>query len=369
MHMGQSHMPRYLTLVQRIDKITDQHLAFIQSRRDLARDAVPEGADSYFRRHARMRSAHGSVSIEGNPLDLHSVQFAALEESSPDRFRREARNAERAHRLVRELAGDESLEIDAGLLRMLNTTLLDGLPSHGAERAGRFREGGAMIIDTATQQFVYTGPPAAWISDLMGGLIEQINVWRRNDGPEVAAAKAHFGFVSIHPFSDGNGRTARLLADLILAMNQVDVDGMISISSVIRGQRDAYYEALRASQGTAFSERVDVTAFVRFHCGVIADAIRQLEAQASAFQHRWLILRSNFDRVLNDRRVIGLNALMELGRVSSSHYAELTDCAQPTAFSDLNALAEAGLVERVGRGKATRYGLTPSIRSMLDSAS
>ena len=360
-------MPMYLTLVHRDDDLTNRHLTFIQQRRELARSAVPEGFEDYFRRHAQARSAHGSVSIEGNPLDFETVQLATLDDSSADHQHREARNADRAHRLVRELAEDESMDIDIGLLRLLNAILLDGLPGRGAEQAGRFRRGGSMIINTATRQFVYTGPPAAWVADLMSGFVEQLRQWLRDDDPELVAAKAHFGFVSIHPFVDGNGRTARLLADLVLALRRCDVDGMISLSSVIRGRRGEYYEALQASQGSTFGERVDMTDFVRFHTGVIADAIRQLEAWATAFQHRRLTLLSDFEAVMNDRRVVGVNSLLELGQLSSSQYAELANCAQPTAFSDLNALTDAGVALRLGRGKATRYQIIPEVRAMLEA--
>ncbi len=361
-------MPMFLGLTHRSDDVVDQHLASIRQNRDAARSAVPEGFEEYFRRHAQVRSAHASVSIEGNPLDFESVHLATLTDSPADHQRREARNADRAHRLVRELASDESLEIDVGLLRLLNAILLEGLPGHGADQAGRFRRGGSMIINTATRQFVYTGPPAAWVAELMSGLIAQVGQWLRDEEPEIAAAKAHFGFVSIHPFADGNGRTARLLADLVLAIRKSDVDGLISLSTVIRGRRSEYYEALQASQGPTFSERVDVTDFVRFHTGVIADAIRQLDARANVFQRRRLALVLNHHDLMNDRRVIGVISLLELGQLSSSQYAEVTDCAQPTAFSDLNALSERGVVLRLGRGKATRYELTPEVRTMLESA-
>ncbi len=361
-------MPMYLTLVRPDDEVTSQHLALIEQQRELARNAVLSGFEDYFRRHARTRSAHGSVSIEGNPLDLEAVRFAVLDSTAQDAQRMEARNADRAHRLVQELAEDDTIQIDVGLLRLFNTILLDGLPGRGAERAGRFRRGGAMIVNTATRQFVYTGPPAAWVGDLMDGLVQQIRQWMEEEPPEIAAAMAHFGFVSIHPFADGNGRSARLLADLILALTKRDADGMISLSSVIRGRRSEYYDALQASQGSTYSERVDVTEFVRFHTRVIADAVLQLQARAEAFQRRRLALLTGFGEMVNDRRVIGIDALLELGRLSSSQYAELADCAQPTAFSDLNALMDAGLVERTGTGKATRYQLGPAVESMLGDA-
>ncbi|MCY4618284.1 MAG: Fic family protein [Chloroflexi bacterium] len=361
-------MPMQLVLARRADDLTDQHLAFIRQRSEIARNMVPDGFEDSFRRHARIRSAHGSVSFKEDPLDLATVQLATLDDSSFDHQRREARNAERAHRLVKSLSSDETIEVDVGLLRMLNTILFESLPGRGPELAGRFRRGSSRITKTAARRFTYTGPPPTWVAGLMSGFISQIGQWLRHEEPEIAAAQAHFGLLSIRPFVDGNGRIARLLADLILAIRQSDVDGMISPSSVMRRRRSEYFEALQNSQGTTFAEQVDVTDFVRFHTEVIADAVRQLEARANTFQQRRLALLSNFQSAINDRRVVGLNSLQEIGQLSSSQYAKITKCARPTAFTDLNTLAEASLVVRLGRGKATRYELAPEVRVMLESA-
>ncbi len=361
-------MPRFLTLVVQDDAQTREHLALIESRRDLARALVPKGYERYFQSRAVSRSAHGSVSIEGNPLDPESVQLAALSGTGNDPAQREAGNADRAQRLMLRLASDRSLSIDVGLLRMFNSVLLERLPGQAAQQAGSFRRGGALIVNTATGQFVYTGPPAEWVAELMSGLVQQIAVWLRDDLPEIAAAKAHFGLVSIHPFADGNGRTARLLADLILAQSRHHADGMLSLSSVLRERRNEYYETLQASQGSVFSERVDVTAFVRFHTAALTDAVRQLEARALVVQRSSSALKARFADLLNTRRIIGLLFILEVGPLTTSRYALVTSCSQPTALVDLNDLCDAGLVIRQGRGRATHYQLAAATRALMETA-
>ena len=225
-----------------------------------------------------------------------------------------------------------------------------------------------MIVNTSTRQFVYTGPPAAWVPDLLEGMFEELPRWLADDPVEIAAAKAHFLLVSIHPFGDGNGRSARLLADLILARAQCDVGGMISLSGAIRGRRNDYYAALQESQGPTFSENAEITSFVRFHTSALAEATQALAQSGMALRLAQLALETAYGEVLNVRRTIGLHAMFEQGQISTPVYAHLAGCPQPTAFADLATLREADLVSRTGSSRATRYELTERALDILKSS-
>ena len=185
--------------------------------------------------------------------------------------------------------------------------------------------------------------------------------WRVQLPGVVAAALAHFGLISIHPFEDGNGRTARLVADMILNLTDWSAEGMISISQIIHEELGRYYRVLREVQGEDFKEEVDATAFVRFHTDVIGAAATRLEEKAVRFNR----LRDEFARemqgVLNERQVTGLMFMMDIGRLLSSRFARLTEGSQVTALSDLHSLVEHGLVTKEGAGKNTRYRLQPGI--------
>jgi Fic family protein len=185
--------------------------------------------------------------------------------------------------------------------------------------------------------------------------------WRVQLPGAVAAALAHFGLISIHPFEDGNGRTARLVADMILNLTDWSAEGMISISQIIHEELGRYYRVLREVQGEDFKEEVDATAFVRFHMDVIGAAAARLEEKAVRFNR----LRDEFARkmqgVLNERQVTGLMFMMDIGRLSSSRFARLTESSQATALSDLHSLVEHGLVIKEGAGKNTRYRLQPGV--------
>ncbi len=348
------------------DEPTYQALELIERRRSAARAQVPVGYERYFQDQARFLSAYSSVSIEGNPLDFQAVQLALIEGEQEDPNRREARNATEAVEFATEIAGDPTLRIDEGLIRTCNSILLKGLPGRAAEHRGRYRAGGAMIMDMKSGNIHYTAPPAEWLPELMRSLIQRIGEWQEQDPPEIAAAKAHFGLVSIHPFGDGNGRTSRLIADLILHQTRRSADGMLSITSVLLDRREEYYAALRASQGPEFLEHVDITAFLRFHTESLAWAVTRLEERATLLRGRQLALSRTFGTALNPRRVVGLMYMLDLGPLSTSAYAMFAGCSQPTALSDLNELAKLGAVERLGRGRNTRYELRTAVRELLN---
>ncbi len=347
------------------DERTLRALDAIERRREIARALVPAGYEAYFQDQARFLSAHTTVSIEGNRLDYQSVQVALLHEST-DPNRREAKNAVEAYEFAGEMAQDPNLHIDSGLMRTFNSFLLKGLPGRVGSERGRYRPGGALIQDSVTGQINYYAPPPQWVADLIRSLELGISEWMQTDPPEIAAAKSHFGLISIHPFFDGNGRTARLIADLVLNMTNRSAEGMLSISGVLLKRRAEYYEALRTSQGPEFTEHVDVTEFVRFHTESLATAVTELEERTRVMDMRRIALERAYLEVLNPRRLIGLLYLFDIGPLSTSAYARFAGCSQQTALSDLNELTEASVVERLGRASATRYELTRAAKALIE---
>lgn len=343
-----------------------EHLAY---ERDIVADRVPHGYEAYFKDQASIVSAYSSVSIEGNPLDYPAVQAALVEEErAADPSRREARNAYDAYEFANHLAQDAVLTVDQGLLRTFNWLLLDGLPGGAAENRGRYRNSSMFIQDPATGETRYTAPPAAWVPDLMDALEDDITDWTVDDRPEIAAAKAHFGLVTIHPYSDGNGRTSRLVADLILRLGERSAGGMLSVSGVLLDRRAEYFDMLNTAQGSEFREEIDVTRFIRFHTEVLAEAVSRLGQRATAFQARRSALERSFGPLMSERRIMGLLYIFDLEELATSAYARFAHCSQQTALADLSELVEAGLVIRAGRARNTRYSLTEEVRVLIAGA-
>lgn len=348
------------------DEDTSNRLAVLDGRRYVVRALVPEGYETYFQERARFISAHTSTAIEGNPMTEEAAMLVLVEGANPnDPDSIEKINLKEVYELTSELASDRTIKIDEGIIRTVNSMALKGLPDRQARTRGKYRIGQNLIVDADTRQVRYTPPSPEWVPELMDNLISSIEQWLEEYPAPVAAALAHFGLISIHPFDDGNGRTARVIADMILDLKGWSIDGMLSTSRIVFARRAEYYAALRASQGPDFAETVDATAFVRFHVDALAQAAVMLEDRVVLFnkvRDRW-VQQLDF---LNPRQVTGLMFMLDVGPVSSTAYARMTASSQATALTDLTEMIDEQVAERVGAGRNTRYRLHPRLAEIAN---
>lgn len=344
-------------------------LEFAENRLYVARTMIPREYESYFQESAHYISAHTSTAIEGNTLGEEEAMIVLVEGPDPNQpMQVEKVNLDEAYELMTQLATDEATKIDEGIIRTVNSIVLKGLPNSQARNRGKYRPGTSLILDPSSREIRYRPPPAAWIAELMKNFVVDIEHWRSDRPGPITAALAHFGLISIHPFEDGNGRTARLITDMLLNMTGNSADGMISVSQVIHQRLADYYKVLRESQGENFTEEVDVTEFIRFHTNAISEAAAVLEEKAVRFRRIHDGFATDMKGVLNDRQVTGLMFMIDIGRISSSKFARLTESSQPTALADLTSLVDQGLAVKEGAGKNTRYRLSPSIMEAVDQA-
>jgi len=336
---------------------------WIQAARDslyVARGSIPPGYESYFQASAQYVSAHTSTAIEGNPLEAEEAMRVIVEGADPgEPAQVEKANLEEAYGWMAQLAEDKTARIDEGIIRTFNSLILKNLPEPHSRNRGRYRPGASLVIDQRTRSIRYLPPRPELVAPLMADFVSDIQSWLKDYPGAVVAGLSHFGLVSIHPFEDGNGRTARLTADMILDVTGWSADRMISISQAIHGRLSDYYRVLREVQGDEFSEDIDATEFIRFHSEALAEAADSLAKKVVLFNLRRERLAWELAGNLNERQVIGIMLMTDIGRISSSSYAPLTGSSQATALHDLNALVEMGVVIREGAGKNTRYRIAP----------
>ena len=235
---------------------------------------LPPALASELRRQARIRSTHYSTRIEGNRLTLAEaekvVEGRRVELHGRERDAGEVRSYWKALLRVEEWAarGDELTE---ELIRRLHALVEE------RKRPTPYRDGQNAIRDSETGALVYLPPEAKDVPGLMADLVDWI---RRSEQerlpPPLIAGLAHYQFVTIHPYYDGNGRTARLLATFLLHRDGYGLHGLYALEE--RHARDlaAYYRSLTTHPHHNYyegRERADLTAWVEYF----------LEIQATVF--------------------------------------------------------------------------------------
>jgi Fic family protein len=211
----------------------DRTKALIDSRRPLSREEARE-LDAYF----RIGATYSSNALEGNTLTLTETKVL-LEDGltaggKPLRDCCEAVGHASAHDFMLEAARSERFSFSEDIILRLHKLFYQGID---IDKAGVYRNHRVFITGTE-----YVPPPADEIPELMMNFIDELQEKRGRAHPVQLAAFAHRKLVDIHPFTDGNGRTARLLMNLILVNRGYQI---VIIPPVLRND---YINALKAAQ-------------------------------------------------------------------------------------------------------------------------
>lgn len=183
--------------------------------------------------------------------------------------------------------------------------------------------------------------------------------WANKKGdmdPVIKSALAHLWFVSIHPFDDGNGRIARVIADWALARSENSAQRFYSMSSQIRLEREDYYDVLEKTQ----KNTLDVTEWMEWFLECLDRAFAGTESTLAKVFHKAKYWEKNANKPVNDRQRLILNRLLDgfEGKLTSTKWAKIAKCSQDTAQRDIQALIEQGmLVKDAAGGRSTNYSL------------
>jgi len=175
--------------------------------------------------------------------------------------------------------------------------------------------------------------------------------------PVLKAGIAHFWFVTIHPFEDGNGRISRAIADMALARAEGTIERFYSMSAQIEAEKKQYYLNLEQSQkgGT------DITSWLEWFLGCLGRAVAGAEdGLASVLRKAKIWELINSQSPVNERQRKVINRLLDgfEGKLSTSKYAKLAQCSGDTALRDIKILLDRGiLIQDAGGGRNTSYHL------------
>ena len=310
-----------------------------------------------------------SSAIEGEQLNVGSVRSSLAKRLGLELDHRVSPRSEGLAELM--LDATQQHQVPLTLERMLHWhTLLfpaqESLLSH-ALRVGDLRGEEPMQvvsgrIDRPTVHF--EAPPRAGLEAQLAGFLEWFNTSQHQVGldPLLRAGIAHFWFVTLHPFDDGNGRLTRAITDLALAQVANQAIRFYAMSASILADRKGYYEILERSQ----KDGLDITPWLEWFLSTLLQtleqAIKRIErilAKARFWQqHREDGLSAEQIKVLN--RLLDGNLLAEKpgfeGGISAAQYQAVAKVSKATATRHLTDLLEKGCLQKLpGGGRSTRY--------------
>ena len=209
-----------------------------------------------------------------------------------------------------------------------------------------YREG--MVYVTGREGVVYTPPRAEVVPEMMRALVKFIRESELH--PLLKACSAHFYLVYVHPFGDGNGRTARALSYMMLLQVGYDFFRYVSVSGVVAEERGRYYRAMRSVE----ESDGDMTYFIDAYSAMLARTVQKMEDHLKYHVLAGQKLKAlEASGSLNERQLNGARWLLESANtgVTAEAWRKKYEVVTETARRDLLALCAAGVLAREKDGR------------------
>lgn len=337
-------------------------LDLLAAEREQLRDRVaePRRWGGTLRRMSFARAVQGSNSIEGYNASLDDV-VAAVEGEPTLGADKETQHALTGYRdamtYVLQIAGDERLEVDEGLLKSLHfMTIKYDL----AKNPGQWRPGDIYVRNDESGEIVYQGPASEEVPELIAGML--LDLKRDSEPVLVKAAMAHLNLVLIHPFSDGNGRMARCLQTLLLARDRVLAPVFSSIEEFLGRNTEAYYGVLADIGAGSWHPDRDARPWIRFCLRAHYMQIRTMLRRREEIEQLWNACVSLAEgNGLPERCAAAIMDAAYGLRIRRGSYQSSVEAvageeiSEQTASRDLMSMASAGLLVPIGERRARYY--------------
>jgi len=237
--------------------------------------AIPAAAEAEIRHNIKIRSTHYSTYIEGNRLTLKETEQAVTRKQvsffGRERDVKEVRNYWNALIKVEQWA-ESKTELTETLIKKIHAIAHDGKPG----KFTPYRGGQNVIKDSKSGRIIYMPPEAKDVPRLMKEMVSWVIRSEKEElAPPIIAALAHYQFVTIHPYFDGNGRTARLLATYLIQKNGYGLHGLYSMEEHHAKELGKYYKALETHPHHNYyegRENADLTQWLDYFISMLLKA-------------------------------------------------------------------------------------------------
>lgn len=333
------------------------NLTVITSAREIIEQShlVPKW-EAKLRRQALMRNTHSSTAIEGNKLTLEQVEALAAgkDVAATNKDKQEVLNYIEALEKIPTLAKKGELRT-ADLLnihRIITKNVMQNSVDSGVFRNRQVFVGKTIFDGSVFKKEVEYMPPK---TDEVPGLVKEFVDWLNLDktweiNPVLLAGIVHYEIARIHPFIDGNGRTARLLATLILYLSGFDHRRIFALDDYYDRDRKSYYAALKTVQ----TGNGDITQWLEYFTTGVASSVQ--EAKEAILKLGTKGKRGAREQVsLTARQMQIVEYINTYGKVTNRELQELFKISAQAVLKELTKLIDLKVIRPIGEGRSLYY--------------
>lgn len=321
---------------------------------------------SSLRETARLYTTHYSTMIEGNRLDPDQVEVVLKHKGhfpGRERDEHEVKGYYIALTQVEKWAA-QGVNITEKMIQTLHALVM----ANKNAKPTPYRDGQNVIRDGRTKAIVYMPPEAKDVKSLMTGMVDWINENIVLPCPIIAGI-AHYQFATIHPYYDGNGRTARLLTTLILHLGGYDLKGLYSLEEYYARNLGAYYDAISVGESHNYymgHAEADISKWVEYFVDGMAVSFENVLKRMDEARVQDLPDQSALIRKLDPKQRKALELFQEFEIITSRQIGLLFGFKPRTSAALCADWVEGGFLVVVDpSNKGRKYKLSPEYQKLI----
>ena len=341
-----------------------------RARAEVQLTVLPPAVAEGLRLRARVRSTHFSTRIEGNRLTLVEAEQVLLDgRKFPGRERDtlEVQHYFQAQAQIEKWV-EERKSITEERICQLHALIFSGKRA----RPTPYRDGQNIIRD-GNGAIVYLPPESKDVPGLMGEMAGWISATENEQPIPVVAGLAHYQFVTIHPFFDGNGRTARALATWILYRGGYDLGKFYALEEFYCLDLEGYYNALVTHPHHNYYEgrnTADITPWLAYFVKGMAAVFETVASEVRKRAVQGDETSEAFLRKLDRRARIVLGLFSRQEEISANDVSRVLGLSERQVRNLLNEWVSAGWLEVSDSSRKSRsYRLAVNYRQFVGSLS
>lgn len=353
-------IPKY-TITNRILK----NIGIIDASREVILNAplIPAW-EAKFRKEAMERTVHHGTHLEGNKLSLEEAQevLDGQDVMARDRDIQEVINYRNVLKFIDNVASQlgQGGKYILTLETVLETHKLTIEKLVALEAAGNFRLRQVVVKNTLTGQISYTPPPAAEVPYLVEDLLNWLNCEDSSDThPVLKAGIIHYELARIHPFVDGNGRTARAIATLVMFLDGYDIRKFFSLEEYFDADPMNYYLTLQAvsNQLVLDNHERDLTPWLEYFIQGVAIELNKVKERVKRISADARVKDKLGEQMtLNERQMMIMEFLHRHKSMQNKDFRKIfPDFSDDTVLRELKFLRKKELIKKSGGTKNAVY--------------